>query len=87
MTKENVLNLYKHYSKLIENPVGGDSQERALVRSNALRAKRNLEEHFKKSNKYRDDPEVKKILGVKEEVIVVKEVKEGVKKDGKTSKR
>lgn len=62
---------------MVENPKGVDSQERALVKSLAIKSKANMEEHFKKGRKYRDDPEIKALLEIKPEV----------KEDGKKSKR
>jgi hypothetical protein len=64
---------------MVENPKGNDSQERALVRGLAKRAKANMENHFKTAMKYKDDPEIKALLGEKEEI------KE--EENGKKSKR
>lgn len=76
--KENTIRLYKHFCKLIDNPIGEDQQEREAVRRNAKRGKINLEQHFKKSRKYNNDTEILELLGLK------KEVKE-VSKNGKKS--
>ena len=65
--KQNTIRLYKHYSEMAENPIGNDAQERESVKRKALNSKKNLEEHFKKGKKYKNDPEIKKLLGIKEE--------------------
>ncbi len=60
------------------NPKGNDSQERTLVRNQAIKNKLNLEEHFKTSKKYQGDEEILAFLNPPE----LKEVK----KDGKNTK-
>jgi len=60
---------------MIENPKGNDSQERASCKSLAIKNKADMEEHFKKGKKYRDDPEIQALLNPKE-----------VKESGKKSK-
>lgn len=75
--KANTIRLYKHYCEMAENPVGVDTLQRALVKKNALKAKADLEEHFKNGKKYKNDPEIQELLGIKTEV----------QEDGKKSKR
>jgi len=76
--KSNVIKLYKHFCEMIENPRGNDSQERTLVRNQAIKNKLNLEEHFRSSKKYQGDEEILSLLNPKPKE---------VKKDGKKSKR
>lgn len=77
--KANLIRLYKHYCEMAENPIGDDTIERINVRNNAEKAKADLEIKFKNSNKYKDDPEIKKLLGKPEEK-KEEEVKEVKKK-------
>lgn len=78
--KENTIRLYEHFCKLVENPTGVDLAEKKNVLEQAQKAKANLEQRFKTSKKYKDDPEIKALLGVKEVKEEVKEVKKEVKK-------
>lgn len=80
--KSNAIRLYKHFCEMVENPKGADSQERILVRSLAMKAKKNMEQRFKKARKYQNDSDILKILGEKPKE-KIKEAKE----DGKKSKR
>ena len=46
------------------NPKGLDTLERANVKEQALKAKANMEEYFKKSSRYSQDKEIMDLLGV-----------------------
>ena len=86
--KANVINLYKHFCDLIDNPTGADELERNFVKENAIKSKKNLEDHFRSANKYRGDPDIQKILGFKPlEKKPKEEIKKEIKTDGKKSKR
>lgn len=74
--KSNAIKLYKHFCELEKNPVGTNTDERAVVRFKAIQNKKKLEEHFKNSKKYSNDPEVQALMSNKPEV-----------EDGKKSKR
>jgi len=50
---------------MVENPRGSDSQERNLVRKNAIKNKAMMEEHFRVSRKFKDDPEILELIGDK----------------------
>jgi hypothetical protein len=82
--KANAIRLYKHFCEMIENPKGTDLQEKTLVRSLAKKSKANMENHFRTSKKYANDPEIQALLQPKEEV---KEVIKEEKSNGKKSKR
>lgn len=81
--KANTIRLYKHYSEMIENPIGADSQERAMVRKNCMRAKADLEKRFRTAQKYKDDAEIQTLLNPSKP----EQVKSEEKKDDKKSKR
>lgn len=61
--KANAIVLYKHFCEMSENPIGADSSERDGVRSQAIKSKLDMEERFRTAKKYRDDPEIKELLG------------------------
>jgi len=79
--KHNTIRLYKHFCEMAVNPQGVDSLQRALVRKNAIKAKADMENHFKTTRKYQNDPEILALFQAPEEV------KEEVKEDAKKSKR
>lgn len=82
--KQNTIRLYKHYLEMIENPKGADSAERALCKANSIKAKEDLEKHFREGRKYKDDEEIQALISVpKKEVQNKSEEKES----GKKSKR
>jgi hypothetical protein len=64
--KVNAIRLYKHYCEMAENPKGKDSEERKNVQILAINSKRNMEKHFKTARKYKDDPDIQKLLGAKD---------------------
>lgn len=64
--KANAIRLYKHYCNLVENPTGKDAAERELTKKTAEESKKNMEEHFKNAPKYKDDTEIKELLGSKD---------------------
>lgn len=78
--KANVIRLYKHYCNSVENPKGVDSLERTAARKNAERAKADLENHFKTSKKYANDPEIQALLKT-DEVVEPKQTKKVAKKE------
>jgi len=63
--KHNAINLYKHFCEMVENPKGADSQERTLVRNLAIKNKAMMENRFRTASKYRDDEDIKALLGDK----------------------
>lgn len=78
--KSNAIALWHHFNSQIENPKGVDSQEREAVRINCRNALFDLENRFKTSKKYKDDPEIQALLNPK------KETKSEDKKSGKKHK-
>lgn len=79
--KHNAIALYHHFKQQIENPQGVDALERSAVRINCKNALFDLENRFKTSKKYRDDPEVQALISGK-----TKKPKEEKKEDGEKSK-
>lgn len=72
---------------MVENPKGNDSQERALVRGLAKRAKADMENHFRTGRKYQGDPEILELLNDKpEKKEEPKEEPKEEKTDGKKPK-
>lgn len=65
--KHNALRLHAHFSEMVKNPKGEDSLERSLVKSNSVKALADLENRFKTAKKYKDDPEIQALLGIKKE--------------------
>lgn len=63
--KANAIRLYKSFCELIENPKGADALEKALCKETAIKGKADMEEHFKTARKYKNDPEIKELLGEK----------------------
>lgn len=63
---------------MIENPKGVDGQERRMAKNSAIKAKADLEQRFKTAKKYRDDPEILALLGIKQEKPKAKEKKNAI---------
>ena len=82
--KANAIRLYKHHCEMVENPKGNDSQERALVRGLAKRAKADMENHFRTGRKYQGDPEILELLNGKPEKVIKKEEPKEELKEEKT---
>jgi len=76
--KSNAIKLYAHFCEMAINPIGVDTLERANVQRNALKSKAEIEERFKTSRKYKDDPEIQALLN---------STKPKEEKDGKKSTR
>lgn len=76
--KENAIKAYHHHVSMVENPTGVDGLERENVRKNAIKAKEDMEEHFKTAPKYRNDPEIQELIGNKP-----KEKEDGIKPKGR----
>jgi hypothetical protein len=65
MTKENAIRNYKHILEMIERPTGVNSAERNSVRNLAKISKAKMEEHFRTAKKYKNDADIKALLGEK----------------------
>lgn len=61
--KANAIRLYKHFCELVEDPKGADALEKQLCKETAVKAKADMEKHFKTAPKYKNDPEIQALLG------------------------
>jgi len=91
--KANAIKRYKSVCEMCENPRGANALARDIVKARAIKLKAQIEEKFRTSKKYRNDPEIQALIGnvpeVKEEPKeeVKEEPKKESKKSGKKSKR
>lgn len=63
--KANAIRLYNYYCEMEKNPQGHNNIVRTEAKRMAKKGKKDMEEHFRTSPKYMNDPEILKILNKK----------------------